>query len=62
MILNMGFKDAYAFRPGAILPERGIKSRTGWNNAFYMVFRPFFSAFEKNEIGDHDHQIKKGHD
>lgn len=27
MILNMGFKDAYAFRPGAILPERGIKSR-----------------------------------
>ena len=42
MILNMGFKDAYAFRPGAILPERGLKSRTHLYNVLYFIFRPFF--------------------
>jgi nucleoside-diphosphate-sugar epimerase len=47
MILNMGFKDAYAFRPGAILPEKGIKSRTGWYNAFYFIFRPLFPVMRR---------------
>ncbi|WP_430813507.1 NAD-dependent epimerase/dehydratase family protein [Carboxylicivirga sp. RSCT41] len=47
MILNMGFKDAYAFRPGAILPEKGIKSRTNWYNAFYVIFRPLFPLMRK---------------
>ncbi|MBS2213585.1 NAD-dependent epimerase/dehydratase family protein [Carboxylicivirga mesophila] len=47
MILNKGFKDAYAFRPGAILPEKGIKSRTSWYNAFYLVLRPFFPLLRK---------------
>ena len=41
-VLNKGFKDAYAFRPGMIIPERGIKSSTGWYNAVYVVLRPFF--------------------
>jgi len=27
-LLNLGFKQAYMFRPGAIIPLRGIKSRT----------------------------------
>jgi len=27
-LLNMGFKQAFMFRPGAIIPLRGIKSRT----------------------------------
>ena len=35
-ILTKGFKDAYAFRPGAILPEKGVKSRTGLYNFFYI--------------------------
>ncbi|WNJ19361.1 NAD-dependent epimerase/dehydratase family protein [Pontibacter sp. G13] len=48
MVLQKGFKDAYAFRPGAIIPERGIKSRTGWYNAFYVVLRPFFSIMKKS--------------
>lgn len=47
MILNMGFKDAYAFRPGAIIPERGIKSRTAWYNFFYFIFRPLFPLMKK---------------
>jgi nucleoside-diphosphate-sugar epimerase len=47
MVLGMGFKDAYAFRPGAILPEKGVKSKTGWYNAFYVITRPFFPLFRK---------------
>ena len=48
-ILSLGFKDAYAFRPGGIIPERGIKSRTGWYNAFYTVMRPFFGLLKKSK-------------
>ncbi|WP_431121096.1 epimerase [Flagellimonas flava] len=48
-ILNKGFKDAYAFRPGGIIPEKGIKSRTGWYNAFYVITRPFFPLMKKSK-------------
>lgn len=48
-ILNKGFKDAYAFRPGMIIPERGIKSRTGWYNAIYVIMRPFFGMLKKSK-------------
>ncbi|GAA4848845.1 SDR family oxidoreductase [Algivirga pacifica] len=46
-ILTMGFKDAYAFRPGMIIPEKGVKSSTGWYNALYVIFRPLFPLFRK---------------
>ena len=36
-ILKKGFKDAYMFRPGAIIPEKGIKSSTGWYNILYIL-------------------------
>ncbi len=49
MILNMGFKDAYAFRPGVILPERGIKSRTAWYNVFYLLSKPFFPLMKRSK-------------
>lgn len=39
-ILNKGFKDAYAFRIGAVIPERGVKSSTGWVNALYTITKP----------------------
>ena len=42
LVLNKGFKDAYMFRAGAILPEKGVKSSTGWYNAIYILLRPFF--------------------
>lgn len=48
-VLNKGFKDAYMFRPGAIIPEKGIKSRTGWYNAAYVLMRPFFSLLKKSK-------------
>ncbi len=47
MIFDIGFKDAYAFRPGAIIPERGIKSSTGWYNAIYVISRPIFPLLKK---------------
>lgn len=47
-ILSKGFKDAYMFRPGAILPEKGVKSKTGWYNAIYVVMRPFFPLFRNS--------------
>jgi hypothetical protein len=40
MVLNKGFSDAYAFRPGMILPIKGVKSKTGWVNILYTIFKP----------------------
>lgn len=48
-ILNKGFNDAYMFRPGAIIPEKGIKSKTGWYNAIYVIIRPLFPLFKLSE-------------
>ncbi len=48
-ILHKGFKDAYAFRPGLIIPEKGIQSKTGWYNAIYVIMRPFFSMMKKSK-------------
>jgi uncharacterized protein YbjT (DUF2867 family) len=37
-LLNMGFRQAYMFRPGAIIPLRGIKSRTKLYQFMYDYF------------------------
>jgi hypothetical protein len=47
-ILNKGFGDAYMIRLGAIVPEKGIKSKTGWYNALYVILRPFFPLIKKS--------------
>lgn len=47
MIFEMGFKDSYAFRPNVIIPEKGIKSKTPWYNAVYVIARPFFGIIKK---------------
>ena len=47
MILNKGFKDAYAFRPGAIIPIKGVKSKTGWINTLYLILKPFYTLLIK---------------
>lgn len=49
MVFSKGFKDAYAFRPGAIIPEKGIQSRTGWYNAVYFITRPLFPLLKKSK-------------
>ncbi len=47
-ILNKGFGDANMIRLGAILPEKGIKSKTGWYNALYVILRPLFPLLKKS--------------
>lgn len=48
-ILYKGFKDAYAFRPGMIIPEKGIQSKTRLYNAIYIVLKPFFPLLAKSK-------------
>ena len=47
MLFNMGFGDVYAFQPGAILPVKGVKSKTGWVNFLYKISSPFFPLLGK---------------
>jgi uncharacterized protein YbjT (DUF2867 family) len=39
-LLGMGFKAAYMFRPGVIVPLDGITSKTNLYRAFYTVLKP----------------------
>jgi hypothetical protein len=48
-ILNKGFEKTFMFRPGAIIPEKGIQSRTGWYSIMYKITRPFYPLFLKSE-------------
>lgn len=49
-LLKMPFKAACMFRPGIILPMKGIKSKTGWYNAAYVLLRPFFPLMRKSAM------------
>lgn len=49
MILNKGFRNAFAFRPGLIIPEKGIQSKTNWYNTIYKITRPLFPLFKKSK-------------
>lgn len=48
-VLNKGFKDAYAFRPGVIIPEKGVRSRTNWYQFFYTIMQPFYGWLKKSK-------------
>jgi hypothetical protein len=39
-LLGMGFKAAYMFRPGLIVPMHGIRSKTAVYQSVYSVMRP----------------------
>ena len=39
-LLSMGFRAAYMFRPGLIVPMHGIRSKVGWYRAAYAVLTP----------------------
>ena len=41
-LMKMPFKKTYMFRPGYIQPLRGIKSKTQWYAALYLVFKPIY--------------------
>lgn len=40
-VLNKGFKDAYMFRLGALIPEGEVSSGTSWYKYFYIALKPF---------------------
>ena len=46
-IFSAGFKDAYAFRAGMIIPEKGIVSKTLLYRITYVLTKPFFFLFRK---------------
>jgi uncharacterized protein YbjT (DUF2867 family) len=44
---KLPFKAAYMFRPAAIQPLHGIKSKTAWYQAVYVVAAPLFSLLKR---------------
>jgi uncharacterized protein YbjT (DUF2867 family) len=46
-LLGMGFKGAYMFRPGVIVPMDGIKSKTKAYRFFYAIFGPVLPVVKK---------------
>ena len=47
MIFNKGFKDAYAFRAGMIIPEKGITSNSKLYRIMYVITKPLFPIFKR---------------
>lgn len=47
MVLTKGFRDAYVFRLGALVPTRGEKSKTAWVNTLVILMRPFYPLLKK---------------
>jgi len=47
MLFKIGFKNAIAFRPGAIIPGKGIKSKAAWINFMLLLFRPLYPLIKK---------------
>ena len=41
-LLALPFKGVYVFRPAAIRPLHGIRSKTSWINAAYLIFGPLY--------------------
>ena len=41
-LLALPFKAVYVFRPAAIRPLHGIRSKTAWINAAYAIFGPLY--------------------
>ena len=39
-LLRCGFKAAYMFRPGVIIPMHGVRSATQWYNTLYTIAKP----------------------
>ena len=46
-LLNMGFRDAYALRPGYIQPMRGVTSRIRSLRWLYALMRPIYPFLQK---------------
>src|SRR5580765_7453897 len=46
-LLKLPFKAAYMFRPAGIQPLHGIRSKTGWVQAIYVVASPLLARLAR---------------
>lgn len=46
-LLAMGFRDAYMFRLGMMLPDSDVRAKAGWVNTMYTLTRPLFPLFRR---------------
>jgi uncharacterized protein YbjT (DUF2867 family) len=46
-LLKLPFKAAYMFRPAGILPLHGIRSKTAWYQAVYVVAAPLLTLLNR---------------
>ncbi len=46
-LLKLPFKAAYMFRPGAIQPLHGARSKTAWVQAIYVLTAPLWSLLHR---------------
>jgi uncharacterized protein YbjT (DUF2867 family) len=46
-LLKQPFKAAYMFRPAGIQPLHGVRSKTGWVDAIYVVAAPLLSLLAR---------------
>jgi hypothetical protein len=46
-LLKLPFKAAYMFRPAGIQPLHGIKSKTAWVQAVYVVAAPVLTLLNR---------------
>ena len=42
LLFNKGFKDVYAFRPGGIIPEKGVSPKVWWIKMILLIAYPIF--------------------
>ena len=46
-LLKLAFKGVYMFRPGYIQPMKGVRSKVGWYQALYNIFKPLYPGLKK---------------
>jgi uncharacterized protein YbjT (DUF2867 family) len=46
-LLTLPFRAAFMFRPGFIQPMKGVRSRTGWYQAFYTIAAPLYPVLHR---------------
>lgn len=46
-VLNKGFKDAYMFRLGALIPEGEVSSGASWYKYIYLLMKPFYPLLKR---------------
>ncbi|WP_116125447.1 NAD-dependent epimerase/dehydratase family protein [Lewinella sp. IMCC34183] len=56
-LLGMGFRDAYMFRLGLMLPERKLPMQTKWVGALYGLLRPVFPLLRRFSWSVSDRQL-----